>query len=683
LLGPIFTREWLTMPRRSRHYVNRAAYLGLLWILGVTAWQATVGWGRTPTIADTGRFGLLLFRILTFVQLFVLLFFAALSAASAITLEKDRRTFVLLLITDLHDHEIVLGKLFGSLLQILLLLAGTVPVLALLLLLGGIAPFQLVQAVLILAATALAAGSLGTLVALWRERTFPALALTVLFLILYLCLSVNLPAFLAVFVPALVGLAAWGYLGVRERPRPVLLAGVVVLFALQPITGVIALGVWRLLEGKDLRKLLLILLLLQLAQLAVPLWWVLSRHEPLLAAEPVARSWLNPFLALAGVLDPAAEAGDSPVAPAYGCAGVMLLWGVLLNAWGVLWLRVWNPSGEPVMQRETPEGAEDEEKDRLKAHAAPGRARGVWANPIFWREIVTRAYGRRPFLVKAAYFVVLGLVTYYALAPVWAGERATLATTLGLVLVGVLSLLLVAAQAVTAITSERDTGALDLLLVTDLTPKEFIFGKIGGILYNTKEYLLPPLILAGVYGYFHLLATPPSNHPELAASKNVEALLCLLGASVVLLAFGLVLGMHVALRTQNSRLAIINTLGTVFFLSVGTAVCIALILINGQFEYQWASFILFIMAGIGGLWWVLSADRPSAALTLASWLCPLAVFYSVTNILVAKPGSEESGDPLIPFLVIAAAFGFTVSAMLVPLISEFDVALGRTSGGAD
>ena len=51
----------------------------------------------------------------------------------------------------------------------------------------------------------------------------------------------------------------------------------------------------------------------------------------------------------------------------------------------------------------------------------------------------------------------------------------------------------------TAITSERDGRALDLLLVTDLSPKEFIFGKLGGILYNTKEFLLPPLILAAVY----------------------------------------------------------------------------------------------------------------------------------------------------------------------------------------
>ena len=75
--------------------------------------------------------------------------------------------------------------------------------------------------------------------------------------------------------------------------------------------------------------------------------------------------------------------------------------------------------------------------------------------------------------------------------------------------------------------------------------------------------------------------------------------------------------------------------------------------------------------------------RRTAPLTLASWLCPFAVFYSVTNILVGRPGTQESTDPLMPFLVTAGAFGFAVTAMLVPLLSEFDVALGRTTGGGE
>jgi hypothetical protein len=346
---------------------------------------------------------------------------------------------------------------------------------------------------------------------------------------------------------------------------------------------------------------------------------------------------------------------------------------------------VWNPSGEPIMQREQPE-AEEEATDpakRLAAHAAPGEVRRVGANPILWREVFTRAYGRRPLLVKTAYFVVLFLICWFALAPLLRGERPAWAAAYGLLPVGVLSLLLVAAQAATAITSERDSGALDLLLVTDLTPREFVFGKLGGILYNTKEYLLPPLLLAGVYAFYGCLATPPAGQAQMRGALNAAALVCVLGTAVVVQVFAMVLGIHVALRTPNSRLAVIHTLSTIFFLSVGTLVCIALILINRRFEYQWGSFVFFLVAGVGGLWWVLNGDRPSGALTWASWFCPLAVLYTVMNILVARPGSQESADPLIPFVVIVGAFGFAVAAMLVPLVSEFDVALGRTSGGAD
>lgn len=612
MLGPIFAREFVTVPRRPRHYAVRAAYAGLLWILGLTAWQVTVGWSQTATLGDNARFGVLLFQVFTIVQIALLPFLAGLAAASAVSQEKDRRTFILLLLSDLRSYEIVLGKLLGALLQIGLLILAAVPVLAIMVLLGGVTPHQVAQAVLILAATALAAGSLGNLVALWRERTFQSLALTVLFLVLYVCAVRALPT-LAGLIPGSTGLRA----------------------------------------------------------------------------EAVATSWqvrLDPLLALESVLGEGGG-GSGSVHPAYGFAGMMFALSALLNAWAIVRLRVWNPSGEPIMQRERPE---DEDIDRAKAHAAPGALRRVWANPILWREVRTRAYGRRPLMVKLAYAVVLALICYYALAPLAtaAGRHAAHQGLIpgaarGLVPVAILSLLLLSAQAVTAITSERDTGALDLLLVTDLTPQEFIFGKLLGILYNAKEFLLPPLVLAGVYAWLSLLGTPPPSHPEMAQSKNVESLVCVEGATLTLLAFATVLGVHVALRTENSRLAAVNTLGTMFFLSVGTMVCIFLILINTRFEYQWTSFLLFLAAGIGGFWWVLSGDRPSPALTLASCLCPLAIFYSITYILVGRPGTTESADPVMPLLVTAGAFGFALAAMLVPLLSEFDVALGRTSAAGE
>jgi ABC-type transport system involved in multi-copper enzyme maturation permease subunit len=610
LLGPIFAREWLTVPRRDRHYAVRAAYLGLLWILGITLWQLSAGWEYTPTLGDVARFGLLLFQVLTlYVQLPLLLFFAALSAASTVAREKDRRTFVLLLMTDLRNYEIVLGKLLGSLLQIGVLLAGMVPVLALLVLMGGVSVTQVAQATLVMAATAVAAGSLGSLVALWRDKTFPALALTALFVVLYLCLVEGLA-----LVPAVAGWVGRAYA----------------------------------------------------AYLPVETW----------------QQWLDPFRAMQSVLEPADRA-QAGLEPAYGFAMVMLLMTIALNAWALVRLRVWNPSGEPIMQREAITD-EDETKDRASAHAAPGALRPVWPNPILWREVRTRAYGRRPYLVKAAYAVVLGLICYYAYDQVAKYGHGPRRAAEGLIPVGVLSLLLVSAQAVTSVTTERDSGALDLLLVTDLTPQEFIFGKLWGIVYNAKEYLLPPLILAGIYGYFWMLATPPRAHPELAANKNFEAWISIEMGSLVLMAFAAVLGVHVALRLPNSQTAIVHTLGTIFFLSAGTGFCIRLILINPQsFSSQWFSFIFFLAGGVGGLWWVLSADRPSQALTVASFALPPAVYYAVSSILVGKPGSEESADPLLPFSVIAIAFGFAVAAMLVPLLSEFDVALGRTTAGQE
>jgi ABC-type transport system involved in multi-copper enzyme maturation permease subunit len=586
--------------------------LGSLWVLALTAWQVTVGWNQTATLGDNARFGLLLFQVFTLVQLVLLPFFAGLSAASAISQEKDRRTFILLLLSDLRSHEIVLGKLLGSLLQIGLLLLGMIPLLGMMVLMGGVAPHQVGQATLILAGTALAAGSVGSLVALWRDKTFQSLALTVLFLVMYLCVIRALPT-----------VASW-------------------------------------LPGTSS----------SLPQI-VETW----------------QTWLDPFLALQTVLQGGAEQ-TSNLAGAYGFGLAMLVLSVGINAWSIIRLRVWNPSGEPIMQQERPE---DEDIDRARAHAAPGLLRQVWKNPILWREIRTRAYGRRPLLVKLAYALVLGLICYYALAPLLASQRQAFnqssglvpAAAIGLVPVTILSLLLVSAQAVTAITSERDTGSLDLLLVTDLTPHEFIFGKLLGIIYNTKEFLLPPLIVAGVYAWLKLLGTPPALHPELRNYKNVESLICVIGAIAVLLAFATMLGVHVALRTENSRLAVINTLATMFFLSIGTMVCIFLIVINTRFEYQWTSFLLFIAAGIGGFWWVLSGDRPSPALTLASCLCPLGIFYSITFILVGKPGSVESADPMMPFLVTSGAFVFTLAAMLIPLLSEFDVALGRTTGGGE
>ena len=113
--GPIIAREVLTAPRPLRFYVARASYVGLLFILMWTAWQSLIGWRDVKELGVIARFGGVLYGIFAFLQLTLILFFAPLLTAASIAHEKDRRTFLLLLMTDLSDLEIVLGKMVAAL----------------------------------------------------------------------------------------------------------------------------------------------------------------------------------------------------------------------------------------------------------------------------------------------------------------------------------------------------------------------------------------------------------------------------------------------------------------------------------------------------------------------------------------------------------------------------------------
>ena len=117
------------------------------------------------------------------------MFFSALLAASGVAQEKDRRTLDLLLLTNLSNSELVLGKLLASLLGVLVLLAAALPLFMLTALFGGVSFGQIARVFAVTLATAVVAGSLGSTLALWREKTFQALAMTVLALVFWLAVG--------------------------------------------------------------------------------------------------------------------------------------------------------------------------------------------------------------------------------------------------------------------------------------------------------------------------------------------------------------------------------------------------------------------------------------------------------------------------------------------------------------
>jgi hypothetical protein len=346
---------------------------------------------------------------------------------------------------------------------------------------------------------------------------------------------------------------------------------------------------------------------------------------------------------------------------------------VALNAVAILMVRVWNPSREArasiddAPQEESIWGLSDESAAPRPAarsvHAAGGKTRQVWENPIIWREIATWAYGRKVLAIRLAYLLLVGLAVA-ALYGLLQGERglATASAALVLVPLFVLSLVLVNAQAVTALTSERDVRALDLLLVTDLTAKEIVFGKLGGIFYNTKEMVLLPMALC-IFLWFERAVTG-------------ENLLYLLGGLAVMNVFVAMLGVHAGMSYGNSRTAIGVSLGTVFFLFIGIAACMQMMIaFSGSFHWQIQPFLAFMLGGSVGLYAALGSRNPSLAIGVASVLCPIATFWAITSFFLQYT--------LGVFLVTVLTYGFATAAMLVPAIFEFDVATGRTTGGEE
>lgn len=588
IIGPVFTRELVTAPRRLRFYVGRAVYVAVLLTLVCTAWLLLTGTQEVRSVGDMARFGATMFQLLAPLQLALVLFFSALLTGSAVAQEKDRRTLILLLMTRLSNSELVLGKLLSSLLQPLCLLAAAWPLFMLIALFGGISVSQIAWVFAVTVATALAAGSIGSTLALWREKTFQTLALAFLVLMVWLAAGEVL--------------VALGNSGIAWNGASLTRWGE-------------AISPWR---------------------------------AVLIAARPEIGQ-----LALVGRF-------GSPVHWFLGFAALIV---VVANGVAMLRVRVWNPSRE--VQRQTAD--EDVfqtagESTPVSPHAAPQATRPVWDNPVIWREIRTWAYGRKVLVIRLAYLFLAAVAALglHAAVATELPDRGTISLALAPIIV--LSLILVNALAVTSITTERDLGALDLLLVTDLTPAEFLFGKLGGVFYVAKEMILVPLAMC-IYLW-------------LARATSLENTLYLLLAIAIGFAFVATLGIHAGLTYVNSRSAVAVSLGMVFFLFVGIATCMRIMMsFGGSFELQLAPFLVFMVGGGIGMFVALGHRNPSAAIALASIACPTLTFVAITSFL--------QQETLGVFLVLVGAYGFTTVAMLVPAVYEFDVETGRSTSAEE
>ncbi len=182
LTGPIFNKELRVSSRRRRNYVLRFAYLSLLTIFLVLVWLEEVQHSGSSVyrISRMARAGQTIIMFIVWFQFLATQLVAVIMLSTSISDEIYNRTLGLLMTTPVNSFQIVMGKLFSKLLQIILLLAISLPLLAIVRVFGGVPWNYVISSLCITLTTVIFVGSLSLFFSIFSRRAYIVIIMTIL-----------------------------------------------------------------------------------------------------------------------------------------------------------------------------------------------------------------------------------------------------------------------------------------------------------------------------------------------------------------------------------------------------------------------------------------------------------------------------------------------------------------------
>jgi ABC-2 type transport system permease protein len=198
LTGPIFDKELRVSSRRRRNYALRFLYvmffmtlLSLFW-LDIVVHRSTSVY-QISRMAEAGRN---IITIIVWFQFITSQAVAVVMLSASISDEIYKRTLGVLMTTPIGSLQIVLGKLLSRLLQMVLLLAITLPLLAIVRVFGGVPWDFLVCSLCVTLSTILFVGTLSLFFSIFTRRAYVVIIATVLTLAMLFALLPFIVAFL-------------------------------------------------------------------------------------------------------------------------------------------------------------------------------------------------------------------------------------------------------------------------------------------------------------------------------------------------------------------------------------------------------------------------------------------------------------------------------------------------------
>lgn len=182
LAGPIFDKEMRVSSRRRRNYVLRFLYIGLFTCLVASVWldrivHSTSSVYQASRMASAGQ--AIVTTILWF-QFLAAQVIAVVMLSTSISDEIYKRTLGVLMTTPIGSFQIVIGKLTSRLLQIVLLLAISLPLLAVVRVFGGVPWGYLLCGLCVTLTTVAFVGALSLFFSIFTRRAYTAIIESIL-----------------------------------------------------------------------------------------------------------------------------------------------------------------------------------------------------------------------------------------------------------------------------------------------------------------------------------------------------------------------------------------------------------------------------------------------------------------------------------------------------------------------
>jgi ABC-type transport system involved in multi-copper enzyme maturation permease subunit len=198
-VNPVIVKELRSRMRGARAFVILTGALLLLGTVSYALYRLVLATSRYTRSPLSPQIGQTLFIALAFFELMMLCFITPAVTSGAISGEREKLTYEMLMATPLRPASILWGKLVSALSYVFLLIFAVVPMASLVFIFGGVSPRDMIKSLIILVAVTVMLGVVGIFMSAWLGRTAVATVLSYLVVLAFLIG----PVFVFILVAAL------------------------------------------------------------------------------------------------------------------------------------------------------------------------------------------------------------------------------------------------------------------------------------------------------------------------------------------------------------------------------------------------------------------------------------------------------------------------------------------------